>query len=413
MDRPDYLSQYYFDWESFDVITGGRSALDSKFFLGPSVTSETVENFLYGYGLDRNDPVGRAELFGNFQEAVQFIKRYFLKEGDEDGLDIKVPNSIMMITDISDLFLMATRNNNAFSKEENLWAEVVLKVMHTILHVDKDLRSNYFNAIQTQIFDRFYKYLYREEDDLYLSLSKSSTGRIKLVDFETKSKKSRDSVIIKLLHKAENVAEELFDRIGVRLVTETKFDTLRAIKFLMENYIVIPHNIKPSRSLNSLVDLKKFKDPYGAFIKDAIRNNKSEEEFIKQVQEIVFESAIEMSNEERNIYSSRKYQSIQFTCRQLIKYRNPFMEEFSDLRQAAKDDRDNPLAAKILNMDYSLVARDIKFFYPYELQIVDEESHKINTEGEASHAEYKKLQIKAAMKRVFGSLIEHYGIDVE
>jgi len=412
MDRPDYLSQYLFDWESLDVVMGGKSALDSKFFLGPSVTKETVENFLYGYGLDRNDPVGRAELFGNFQEAVQFIKRYFLKEGDEGGLDIKVPNSVMMVTDISDLFLMATRNNDTFTKEENLWAEAILKVMHTILHVDKDLRSNYFNAIQTQIFDRFYKYVYREEEGLYLSLGKSSKDKIKLIDFETKSKKSRDSVIIKLLHKAENVAEELFDRVGVRFVTEDRYDTLRVIKFLMENYIVIPHNIKPSRSLNSLVNLKTLREPYASLVKEAMRENKSEEEFLLGVKEIVKKSSTSINTEDHNAHTSHKYQSIQFTCRQLIKYRNPFMEEFSDLRKAAKDDRENTLATKILNMDYSLVARDIKFFYPYELQVVDQESHKVNTEGEASHAEYKKLQISSAMKRVFGSLIDFYNLTV-
>ena len=29
--------------------------------------------------------------------------------------------------------------------------------MHTILHADKDLRSNYFSVIQQQIFDRFFR----------------------------------------------------------------------------------------------------------------------------------------------------------------------------------------------------------------------------------------------------------------
>lgn len=414
MDRPDYLTKYLFDWESLDVVVSGRSALDSKFFLGPTVTVDTVERFLLGYGLDRDDPVGRAELFGHFQESVQFIRRYFLNDGDGEGLNIRVPNSVMMITDISDLFLMATRGSERFSEEETLWAEVILKIMHTVLHVDKDLRSNYFSVVQTQIFDRFYKYLHRDDDGLYLGSTKNCEDKIRLIDFETKAKKSRDSVIIKLLHKVENVAEELFDRVGVRIVTESKFDTLRAVKFLIENYIVIPHNIKPSRSLNTLINVKNFKDGYTKLLKDDLRHKWTEDEFLQKVNNLSIESSgIPDSDEDKNKYTSSKYQSIQFTCRQLIKYKNPFMHEFGELRKEARKDKNNQLAKKILSMDYSLVARDIKFFYPYEVQIVDNDSHNVNTEGEASHVEYKKSQTHAAMKRVFGGLIKFHNIKID
>ena len=215
-----------FDWEIFDVVIGGKSALDTKNFLGPMSSIEQVNQFLKGYGYDPQDNVAQSELFGNFQEALQFIRRYFLREGNPDGLDIKVPNSLLMISDISQLFLMAT-NDNIFKKEDKLWAEAILKVMHTIMHVDKDLRSNYFNIIQTQIFDRFYKYVFRSDDNKLFIGVKGTEEIVPLVDFETKSKKTRESVIIKLLHKAENVAEELFDRVGVRFITHSRFDTLR------------------------------------------------------------------------------------------------------------------------------------------------------------------------------------------
>jgi len=412
MERPSYLSKYLFDWESFEVVIGGRSALDSKFFIGPMSNEEMVERFLTGYGLDPNDPVARAELFGNFQEAIQFIRRYFLIEGSDDGIDIKVPNSIFMITDISDLFLMATGNREGQSKGDCLWAEIVLKVMHTILHVDKDLRSNYFSEIQTQIFDRFYKFLYREGEELFFAKpgKDKSKSKVPLLEFETKSKKTRDSVIIKLLHKAENVAEELFDRVGVRIVTGTRFDSLRVIKFLIENYVVIPHNIKPSRSLNSLVDLPSFKDRHSNLIKFALRNNLSEDKFLEAVEREILECSQQSKlSGDRNTHSLSGYQAIQFTCRQLIKYKNPFLQEFIEVRKSAKEKKEEELSKKILNMDYSLIARDIRFFYPYEVQIVDKESHQINSEGEASHMEYKKQQINTAMKRIFGPLLEELG----
>lgn len=408
MDRPTYLSKYLFDWELLDVVVGGKSALDSKFFVGQMYNIDQVNQFLKGYGLDASDPVSRAELFGNFQEALQFIKRYFLKEGNPEGLDLQIPNAIYMITDISDLFLMATGNKEGADVEETLWAEVILKVIHTILHTDKDLRSNYFNIIQTQIFDRFYKYLYRDKDNkLFLGVKGQGDG-LPFIEFETKSKKTRDSVIIKLLHKAENVAEELFDRVGVRFITNSKFDSLRVIKFLLESNIVIPHNIKPSRSINTLIDTEQFKVKHNNLIKMAIRNNLSEERFLQAIEREANECQSFKEGDDKNEHSLADYQSLQFTCRQLIKYKNPFLYEFNDLRKLAREkETEDELAKKILSMDVSLIARDIRFFYPYELQIVDLDSHKNNSSGEASHIEYKKSQVVSARNRVFKTLIDY------
>jgi uncharacterized protein (TIGR04562 family) len=53
------------------------------------------------------------------------------------------------------------------------------------------------------------------------------------------------------------------------------------------------------------------------------------------------------------------------------------------------------------------VARDIRFFYPYEIQVVDIEAFKENTEGEASHQEYKRQQVLSAQKRLFKKLINY------
>ena len=413
MERPSYLQKYMFDWEIFDVVVGGKSALDTKNFLGPMSTIEQVNQFLKGYGYDPQDNVAQSELFGNFQEALQFIKRYFLKEANPDGLDIKIPNSLLMISDISQLFLMAT-DDNIVKKEDKLWAEAILKVMHTIMHVDKDLRSNYFNIVQTQIFDRFYKYVFRSDDNKLFIGVKGTDDVVPLVDFETKSKKTRESVIIKLLHKAENVAEELFDRVGVRFITHSRFDTLRLIRFLLEKNIVIPHNNKPSRTINTMIDMVKFKEAHQGLLKMAIRNNLSEDRFLAAMERAAVESQKEPSESDHNKHTSKAYQSIQFTCRQLIEYKNPFLQEFNDLRKFAKtcNPEENELARKVLNMDISLVARDIRFFYPYEIQVVDHEAFKANSQGEASHVEYKRHQVRSAMRRVFKALIEYKEIQL-
>ena len=203
-------------------------------------------------------------------------------------------------------------------------------------------------------------------------------------------------------------AEELFDRIGVRFITQNKVDVLRVIKFLTQNYVVMANNNKPSRAQNSLIDLEKFKESYRILIKENLKKPLSEEEFAKKAEEILEHCDVIDLTDRENKHSSRKYKAIHFTCRQLIHYRNPFFKDFLDLRNLAKDSElENPLAKKILSMNPEAIARDIRFFYPYEVQITDIESHSQNTAGEASHKEYKRSQLISAMHRIFRPLIEY------
>jgi uncharacterized protein (TIGR04562 family) len=83
------------------------------------------------------------------------------------------------------------------------------------------------------------------------------------------------------------------------------------------------------------------------------------------------------------------------------------MTQFNKVRKLAKDN-EGELAELILNLDTTSIARDLRFFYPFEVQITDEKSHEQNTSGEASHQEYKKSQLNSAMKRLFTPLLEYY-----
>lgn len=411
MTRPEYLDKYVFDWETLEVMLSGKSAIDAKKYLSTVREKSDADLFIAGYGFDPSDPIVKAELFGNYQEALAFIKRYFLKEGNPEGLDLKIPNFLYMLTDVSHLFFIASGHSKQHSIEDSIWAGIVLKVMHTFMHTDRDLRSHYFTQIQKQIFDRFYRYINRENDQLYLK-DESLNIKIPLVEFQTKAKKSRDSTVIKLLHKVENVAEELFDKIGIRIITQNRSDCLRVVRFLHSNYVVLAHNVKPSRSINSLFDLKVFKETHYKLIKEAIRSNLSEEEFVVQLEKLA-KSSMPYDNPALlvNKHTSQKYRSIQFTCRQLIHYRNPIVSELNQLRKLAKESNEqSELVKKLLQMDTSTISRDVSFFYPFEIQINDLESYKQNQEGEASHQEYKRAQVQTAMKRVFKTLLEYKGL---
>ncbi len=416
MERKEFESEFYLNFELLDVILTNQSALDSASFLGQVKNQDDVLNFLNGYGIDLDNPIEQAELFGNYQEALQFIRKFFLKTGRKEGLDLKIPNELLGITDISKLFLLSTEGIKDRDKVElSLWAGIVLKVMHTILHVDKDLRYNYFNTIQTQIFDRYYKYIHRDWMNRLCLRTPDKSKLIPIKAFETKAKKSRESVIIKLLHKKENVAEELFDRVGIRLVTFERADSLKVLWFLLENFVVIPHNIKPSRSHNSLIDLDKFKKSYNNLYKQCLKGELSPKELTKKFQEIAISSEPGIKKDPKaanNRHSLEEYRAIHFTCRQLIKYTNPFYHQLSKLKKLAAEDEKNPLSKSVQKLDTSSISKSIRFFYPYEVQITDYKSHKKNTEGEASHDDYKAAQLRSAMIRLFKPLLRYKGQDL-
>ena len=404
-----FKKKFEFGWDVLDGIISGGSSIDAKQGLG--ITSRPVaEDFTRAYGYEPSNPIEQAELLGNFHEAIHFIRRSFLKPDNPDGIASAVPRKILEITDVTDLFLLASDSLPNQDKDPNGalyrdWACCILKVMHTIAHIDKDMRNPYFSEIQKQILDRFYKYVHRGADGvLSLGVREDDSLRVQLVSFESKPKKTRDSNLIKLLHKSENVAEDIYDQVGVRFVTRTRLDAVRVVKFLRDQNILIAPNIKPSRSRNTLVDTQALKEEVQRLISSGAWTSMNDIDFDQTLDDVAH---LQRVNRDGNPHTSLHYRAIQFTARQLIKVVNPIYEDVRELKAVA---RQKPLpeeAAKILermNLRYS--QRDIRFFYPFEVQITDQKSAQENEAGLSSHVEYKRSQVATAMKRVMGSLTD-------
>jgi len=375
-------------------------------------TAEEVDRFIASYGFDLNNPIELAELFGNFHEALSFIRKNFLQPENPDGLKLEIPRKIVEATHVRDLFLMASLNYPGQNSDSSgillsHFACAVLKVMHTIAHIDKDLRTPYFAECQKQIFDRFYRVIHRDEQGkLHLGEGEDA---VELASFETKPKKARDSILLKLLHKPENVAEDIFDRVGLRFVTQTPLDTMRVLKFLKDRMILMPANIKPSRSRNTLIDLERF---YSAW-SEATRKWENHEWTDAQAEAHLMDGARYPEQDPDNPHSSKFYRAIQFTCRQLVKFRNPLHDEIRELKAAVKAmdaATESPsvkaLIERIERVDLKLAPREFRFFYPYEIQLMDLVSAEENERGRSAHSEYKKAQVLTAMRRVMGALVD-------
>jgi uncharacterized protein (TIGR04562 family) len=400
--------KYDFRWEVFDIIISGKSSIDS--IQGFQLSShDDADRFVSSYGYDLENPIERAQAFGNFHESLNFIRRYFLQPENPDGAKLEIPRKIVELTDIRDLFLMSSltypgQSNDRQGLALRGWACSVLKVMHTVAHIDQDVRTSYFADVQQQIFDRFYKVIHRDEEGrLYLGERADDPLRVNLIAFDSKPKKSRDSTLLKLLHKPENVAEDIFDRVGLRFVTPSRLDALRVVKYLKDKMIVMPPNIKPSRSRNTLIDLEAFRAQLETLFERASKEPINEETALAMLED----AAHPQQSKDGNLHSSEYYRAIQFTCRQLIKLKNPLFEDLKELKGLAKAKHADEEILKLIDrVDLKYLQREVRFFYPYEVQVVDQTSFEENEKGKSAHSEYKRAQIQTAMRRVMGSLLD-------
>ena len=400
---PKFSKQRWNIGESvLDVLIGGVSFLDSKEgFKGSFEDHDAAEGFLHAYGYDIEDPIELAELQGNLQEAVRFIKRYFLKPENPEGLAIELPKKLTDLTDVRELLLYSSSDTHP---EFRNWACAILRVVHAINHIDRDIRTQHFGEIQTQIFDRFYRYLHRDEEgQLYIGKTSEDPMRVDLVEFQVKPKKARDRTLMKLLHKPESVAEELFDRVGVRFITRTRVDAIRLIHFLEQTNVIVAANIKPSRSRNTLINSALFREILNREI-PRVETGEIDE---SQMVDLLEGSTYPDSKTGDNPFSSQHYRAIQFTCRQLIKIKSSLADQIRELKQMSRGlSLDATLIRLIEKINPKAVQRVVRFFYPFEIQVMDHLGYIESEKGRSAHGEYKKAQQKVAMLRVMGDLVQ-------
>lgn len=240
-----------FPYELFNVLLSNRSFVDIKRL--DVETYEDAHDYLKNYGYDMDDPQQRELVYSILNESKRFIESYLLEDPTGAGPALKFPLNIQCEDDARNFLVMASNVERTITQR---WACAVLRVAHTITHVENDLAKNFFQGIKKQIFSRFMEHLRVNGEGEYLLGRGNRPLKLKL--FEMKSEKTRESLIMKLLHKKENVTADVFDRVGVRIVTEDKIDAILALKYFSENHVVSFANVKPSRTRNNLINIKQF-----------------------------------------------------------------------------------------------------------------------------------------------------------
>lgn len=406
LDVNGLLERWSFNWGVMEVFVAGKSAVDLTELQIRDWQDAT--HFLKYYGYDPDHPRDARRIHAVIVESLSFIERFLMPAEWQAGC--RPPDDLLYAHDARHILLCAadTRDENS---QRQAWACAMLRVMHTIAHIEGVYRLTDIDEAREQIMSRFRGFLFRD-DDGHLRFG-TRAASIELTRVEWKNNKSRESIILKLLHKKANVAETIYDLLGVRIVTRHLGDVMLALKFLQEHHMVSYPNCNPGRSRNTLIDLDQFHYNVDVWTKLLKSGRMDVEEFNRRLEDISEQLVAPAPRDPANPHTGRNYRSVQLTCRQLIRSRHPQVKWRDRLKHFMEFPGADPKAKAILQ-DILLLSscwgeqesyEDTSGYFPYEVHILDEESYEHNLRGDASHDRYKRSQIKATRKRVLSRVL--------
>lgn len=387
-----------FPWPIFRGVMEGVSIMDV-----PQLDLRTMEeatNFIQAYGFDPNNPQDVEMLWRYFDDAVGFVEKSLA-----DPEFPRVPDHLRnreAVKDLRRLLLIASQRE---ADSDQRFVCAILRLMHVLIHLYLDPRLKYFDQAQRQVIGRLDEHIFIDESDGATYLGNKEEGEaVKLLFFRKKDRKDREREIIKLLHKKNSLVEDIYDRLGFRLVTETKYDAIRAVRLMLRKNVISVPNVRPGRSRNRLVDLKRLQfevDRIVTHIKKSGEDAPYIDKLIRRLERRIGTGG-GLGRSLINPHTSDNYRAIQFTCRELIKAKNRMYWVHKKLSRALAD---VPSGLQTLNEVFGSNVptnpHDYVFF-PYEIQIMDVKSYADSIFGKSNHEEYRRKQLEAARARVFG-----------
>ncbi len=283
--------------------------------------------------LDWDDPGDRERVEILRSHAVDYLRR---------ALKLHLDDEVASAAEFIELPLMASGRIGSRKQQRN--ACVLLKVMHILYHLDaRELRtrlalsdSELFESVEQNVLDIF--------DQL------RAVGA-PVIEFQW-SRKTRESLVTKMLVKRETSAARVFDRLRFRLIVKDQGDIVPTLRTMLRK--LIPFNyVVPGQTVNTLVDLREF-DRFGP---SRLTTD-------------------EGRSADQNEFSGANFRVINFIA-------------------------DLPVRVDgLVDPDQLDPVRGHVVFVLAEFQLIDANTAALNEEGEASHAAYKNRQHARVRERM-------------
>jgi len=275
-------------------------------------------------------------------EAVEYLTRNFAFE-IPDGVAERVP--------AHDLFLMASRVG-----KQQLWACIILKVMHIVHHLAGRELSTRLPISVDQVYRTIELKVMRVVEEL-------RAAGYPIAEFQW-SRKSQDSLITKLLAKRSTLAASIYDKLRFRMIVRNQEDLVPMLVALHRQ--LIPFNyVVPGASINHLLPFKRVLESSERLV--ALEPKLQDDSIIDQQQERAAQLPL-------NEFSGRKYKIINFVA---------------------------DLPARVDGfVDDSTRGFGNVVFVLTEFQLVDRRTADENERGENSHENYKARQHRSVRQRL-------------
>jgi uncharacterized protein (TIGR04552 family) len=275
-------------------------------------------------------------------EAVEYLTRNFAFD-IPDGVAERVP--------AHDLFLMASRTG-----KQQLWACIILKVMHIVHHLAGRELSTRLPISVDQVYRSIELKVMRVVEEL-------RAAGYPIAEFQW-SRKSQDSLITKLLAKRSTLAASIYDKLRFRMIVRSEEDLVPMLVALHRR--LIPFNyVVPGASINHLLHFKRVIET--SDVLTALEPKLQEDSIIDRQQEKAAQAPI-------NEFSGRKYKIVNFVA---------------------------DLPARVDSyIDDSRRGFGNVVFVLTEFQLVDRKTAEENERGENSHENYKARQHRSVRQRL-------------
>ncbi|GGO82766.1 hypothetical protein GCM10011348_24870 [Marinobacterium nitratireducens] len=329
-------------WDTLEILIGGRSVVDLEQL---QVGDENAAlRYLRAYGFDLSDEDDRLWLERIHTRAIAFLDEVVLPWQRIEA----VPKDYREMP-LEALLVEASQPSDG--RWPN-WSCVLLKVLHCATHAEVTQDEAAHRAALRSVQERFQPFLFELQGQQWIG---DDQCKIPLVDFHIKEEKAFERIMTKLLHKPGNLALELFDRLGVRLVTHDIFSAVLLIKFLRSRSIIMFANQLPERSRNSLAELHEIQSLFGMEPPPFLLDTPSGEDM-----KVADSGAL-------NPFSDRAFRMFKFVERLIVR---------------PEDGR--------------------RCIYPYEIQVLDCNAWEATHSGDATHDAYEARQLKRVRHRLFG-----------
>ena len=401
----DYLSSkrsaenlWTMPWQELFVVLDHQNILNQRNLNIPH--RERSAEFLRHCGFDLTRFEHRKQIEQFFGEALFFIRHVLLTPDERERF--LVPQNLLQLDDPRRLLVFASQKVPR-RRYLRLWSCALLKVINAISHLEFNGKLKELDAARDLIFGKIKSITKMSSEHGWRATSHNF--QVSLDAVEWKEAKSRHSVLLKLLHKPEAMAEEVFDYLGVRFVVPQTKDIAKLIRVLLETDIIVPHQVLSLRSRNSLLNLG-FAQKQISIAHDLLQTGAATpDEFLAMCEKVDWTSSTSEGKKSarQNIHSSTKYKSIQMTVRHLVRTPNPAFLVLSTLAGQLRyarglEPEDDPLLM-------GLIPEENARFFPLEIQIFDRKSHQVAQFGPASHEQYKSNQLQTVRKKILGSLL--------